>query len=112
MTLATALIDRTFTNDLLALLHAYPYVSLLQGHRSVGYLQLSPDRKYVRVTYYGQYSVRASHSRVKTLFDTVLDDITAVTPAHYSEYHCNVAPDDTACTCADLSGTHPNVWGK
>lgn len=112
MTLAAALIDRTFTDDLLALLHSYPYVSLLQGHRSVGYLQLSPDRKYVRVSYYGQYSVRATHKAVKQLFDNVLDDITAVTPAHYSEYHCNVAPDDPEYTCTDLSDTHPNVWDK
>lgn len=112
MTLATALIDHTFTDDLLALLHAHPYVSLLQGHRSVGYLHLSPDGKYVRVTYYGQYAVRATHTRVKALFDDVLDDITAVTPAHYSEYHCNVAPDDPEYTCTDLSDTHPNVWGK
>lgn len=47
MTLSTAKIDRTFTHNLLALLQSYPYVSLLQGNRSVGYLQLSPDRKYV-----------------------------------------------------------------
>lgn len=112
MTLSTAKIDRTFTHDLLALLQSYPYVSLLQGNRSVGYLTLSPDRKYVRVTYYGQYSARATHTVVKDLFDNVLDDITAVTPAQYSEYHCNVAPLDTAYTCADLSSTHPNVWGK
>lgn len=112
MTIATAKIDRLFTRDLLALLHSYPYVSLLRNNTSVGYLSLSPDKKYVRVNYFGQYAVRPTHTAIKDLFDNVLDDIVAVTPAQYSEYHCNVAPIDPAYSCNDLSHSHPNAYGK
>lgn len=112
MTIATACTNRIFTRDLLAMLHAYPYVSLLRNNTSVGYLSLSPDHKYVRVNYFGQYAVRSTHTALKNLFDTVLDDIASVTPAHYSEYHCNICPDDPAYTCTDLSQSHPNVYNK
>ena len=112
MTLATAPADQLFTRTLLTMLRTHPYVSLLRGNYPEGYLTLSPDGQYVRVNHYGQYAVRATHTGVKGLFDNVLDDITAVTPAHYSEYHVNVIPDDPTYIAVDHSYMHPNVYGK